>query len=68
MKESLCNNFIFFQQKVCDAMAYAHHKKVIHRDLKPANIMIGEYNEVYIMDWGIAKVFHHCRRFKNRDS
>ncbi len=42
--------------KVCDAMHYSHMKGVIHRDLKPANIMIGPYNEVYVMDWGIAKV------------
>ncbi len=43
-------------QKVCEAMSYAHHKSVIHRDLKPDNIMIGRFGEVYVMDWGLAKI------------
>jgi serine/threonine-protein kinase len=41
--------------KVCDAVEYAHSKGIIHRDLKPANVMIGRHNEVYLMDWGIAR-------------
>src|SRR6185312_10268662 len=42
--------------KLCDAVAFAHNKGVIHRDLKPANVMIGSHNEVYLMDWGIARL------------
>jgi serine/threonine-protein kinase len=42
--------------KVCDAVAYAHHRGVIHRDLKPENIMVAEFGQTYLMDWGLARL------------
>ena len=42
-------------RKVCDAVSYAHSKGVIHRDIKPENIMIGQFGEVLLLDWGLAK-------------
>lgn len=40
---------------VADAMGYAHARGVIHRDLKPSNIVLGEFGETVILDWGLAK-------------
>lgn len=42
--------------KVCDALAFAHANGVVHLDIKPDNIMLGSYGEVYICDWGLAKI------------
>jgi serine/threonine-protein kinase len=40
--------------QLCNAVAFAHRKGVLHRDIKPANVLIGEFGEVYLGDWGVA--------------
>jgi serine/threonine protein kinase/formylglycine-generating enzyme required for sulfatase activity len=48
----LCSVFV----QVCRAVDYAHAQGILHRDLKPENILLGDFGEVYVADWGIAKL------------
>lgn len=57
--------------RVADAVAFAHAGGVIHRDLKPENVMLGDYGEVLVMDWGLARItaeFAHVDTVYQSDS
>jgi serine/threonine protein kinase len=51
-QRKLLNAFVH----ACSALDFVHQRGVIHRDLKPHNIMLGDFGEVYLLDWGIAKL------------
>ena len=54
--------------KVCDAISFAHSRGVVHRDLKPANVMIGSHGQVYVMDWGLARILGGEQGFAEDDA
>ncbi len=43
-------------ERICEAVTSAHAQNVLHRDLKPENVMVGEFGEVLVLDWGVAKI------------
>ncbi len=52
--DNLLNIFL----KICDAIAYSHSRKVLHLDIKPDNIRVGKFGEVFVCDWGVAKIIN----------
>jgi len=54
--EYTLHKLVTILERICETMHFAHERGVIHRDLKPENVMLGDYGEVHVMDWGLAKV------------
>jgi serine/threonine-protein kinase len=56
MREYTVHRLLTVFAQVCLTVDFAHSRGVVHRDLKPSNVMLGDHGEVYVLDWGIAKV------------
>ena len=54
LSSKTCEENLEILMKVADAVAFAHSRRVIHRDLKPENVMLGNFGEVLLLDWGLA--------------
>ncbi|MCK4565157.1 MAG: serine/threonine protein kinase, partial [Verrucomicrobia bacterium] len=50
--------------KVCNAIDYAHSKGVIHLDLKPSNVIVGDYGDVHVLDWGLSTLITHLNEYE----
>ncbi len=57
-REYSLHRLVTVMERICEAVHFAHEQGVIHCDLKPENVMLGDYGEVHVMDWGIARVGH----------
>ncbi|HSR88423.1 MAG TPA: serine/threonine-protein kinase, partial [Pontiella sp.] len=49
--------------KVCNAIDYAHTKGVIHLDLKPSNVIVGDFGDVHVLDWGLSTLITHLSEY-----
>ncbi len=71
IKEKSLHDNLEILLRVADAVAFAHARGIVHRDLKPENVMLGEFGEVLVMDWGLAlpmKSFHNAERIRSISS
>ena len=59
----LLNSFM----SVCNTIAYAHSRGILHRDIKPANVMLGQYGETLVVDWGLAMPVNREAKFKTKN-
>jgi serine/threonine-protein kinase len=55
-REYTLHRLVTILERIAEALQFAHERGVIHRDLKPDNIMLGDYGEVHLMDWGLARI------------
>jgi len=55
-KHEVLKRLVGYVIRVCHALEFAHARGVLHCDIKPANIMVGDFDQVYLMDWGVAVV------------
>ena len=56
LEEYTLNRKVQIFVKLCQAVAFAHSRGVVHRDIKPSNVMLGDFGDVVLLDWGLCKI------------
>ncbi len=64
-REYTVHQLVTILERIAEALEFAHERGVVHRDIKPENVMLGDYGEVHLLDWGLARIGTESSEFEH---